>query len=129
MMVPASDLSQPKTVEWVGSSRDDLRKKPAEVQDSFGYALYQAQLGLHHGSAKRLKGEFGGLVEVVDDFDGSAYRAVYTAKIAGVVCVLHVFQKKSKRGIATPRQELAMIRRRWKEAKLHYATHYQQNRN
>jgi phage-related protein len=129
MMIPSSGLPEPKIVEWVGSSRDDLRKMPEEVQDSFGYALYQAQLGLHHGSAKRLKGEFGGLVEVVDDFHGSAYRAVYTAKFAGVVYVLHVFQKKAKRGIATPRLELAVIRRRWKEAKLHYATHYHQHRN
>ena len=129
MMIPASSLPQPKIVEWVGSSRDDLRNMPDEVQDSFGYALYQAQLGLHHVSAKQLKGEFGGLVEVVDDFDGSAYRAIYTAKFAGVVYVLHVFHKKSKRGIATPRQELAVIRRRWREAKLHYTTHYQQHRN
>jgi len=126
MLTPASDLPEPKIVEWVGSSRNDLRKMPEEVRDNFGYALYQAQLGLHHASAKRLRGEFGGLVELVDDFDGKTYRTVYTVRLAGVVYVLHVFQKKSKRGIATPKQELALIRRRWKEAKLHYATHYPQ---
>ena len=120
----ASDLPDPKPVEWVGGARDALRELPAEVQDNFGYALYQAQLGLHHVSAQRLKGEFGGLIELIDDFDGDTYRAVYTVKLAGVVYVLHVFQKKSKRGIATPKPELAIIRRRWKEAKWHHATHY-----
>jgi phage-related protein len=64
------------------------------------------------------------LVELVDDFDGGTYRAVYTAKLAGVVYVLHVFQKKSKHGIATPKRDLAIIRRRWKEARWHHATHY-----
>lgn len=119
------DLPDPKPVEWIGSARDDLREMPEVVQDAFGYALYQAQLGLHHASAKRLRGEFGGLIELVERFDGETYRAVYTVKLAGVVYVLHVFQKKSKRGIATPKHELALIRRRWKEAKWHYATHYQ----
>ncbi|MBK5186916.1 MAG: type II toxin-antitoxin system RelE/ParE family toxin [Gemmatimonadaceae bacterium] len=121
----AFDLPDPKPVEWIGSARDDLREMPEAVQDNFGYALYQAQLGLHHASAKRLRGEFGGLIELVENFDGETYRAVYTVKLAGVVYVLHVFQKKSKRGIATPKHELALIRRRWKETKWHHATHYQ----
>jgi phage-related protein len=98
---------------------------PEDVQDSFGHALYQAQLGLHHASAQRLRGEFSGLVELVDDFDGDTYRAVYSVKLAGVVYVLHVFQKKSKRGIATPKHEVAIIRQRWKQAKSHHATHYE----
>lgn len=115
----------PKPVEWIGTSREALRAMPEEVQDNFGYALYQAQLGLYHASAQRLKGEFGGLIELIDDFDGDTYRAVYTVKLAQVVYVLHVFQKKSRHGIATPTHELAVIRRRWAEAKRHYATHYQ----
>lgn len=123
----ASDLPDPKPVEWISSARDDRRELPEEVQDNFGYALYQAQLGLHHASAKRLKGDFGGLVELVDDFDGDTYRAVYTVKLAGVVYVRHVFHKKSKRGNATPKHELAVIRQRWQEAKWHCATHYQQH--
>lgn len=122
----ATDLPDPKPVEWIGAARAALREMPEAVQDDFGHALYQAQLGLHPASAKRLRGEFGGLIELIDDFDGDTYRAVYTVKLAGVVYVLHVFQKKSKRSIATPKQELALIRRRWKEAKWHYATHYHQ---
>jgi phage-related protein len=67
-------------------------------------------------------GEFTGLIEVVDDFDGDTYRAIYTVKLAGVVYVLHVFQKKSTRGIATPKPALALIRERWQRAKAHYVT-------
>lgn len=121
----ASDLPHPKPVEWIGSARADLREMPEDVQDNFGHALHQAQLGLHHASAQRLRGEFSGLVELVDDCDGDTFRAVYTVKLAGAVYVLHVFQKKSKRGIATPKHELAIIRQRWKQAKWHHATHYQ----
>ena len=77
-----------------------------------------------HRAAKRLKGEFAGLVEVVDEYDGDAYRAIYTAKLGGVVYVLHVFQKKSTRGIAFPRHDLAVIRQRWQRAKAHCAAHY-----
>jgi phage-related protein len=120
-------LAALKPVEWTGSSRDELREMPEEVQRSFGYALYQAQRGLFHTSAQRLKGEFGGLIELIDDFDGDTYRAVYTVKLAGVVYVLHVFQKKSKRGIATPRHDISVIRRRWKEAKRHHAMCYSQD--
>jgi phage-related protein len=98
---------------------------PADVRDIFGYALYEAQRGKDPPAAKRLKGELGGLIELVDDFDGDTYRAVYTVKLAGVVYVLHVFQKKSTRGIATPRREIALIKARWQRAKAHYAAYYE----
>jgi phage-related protein len=111
----------PKPIEWVGSSRGDLRDLPEQPRRVFGYALYLAQLGLHHRSSKQLKGEFAGLVEVVDDFDGDAYRAVYTAKFADVIYVLHAFQKKSTRGIAIPRLDREVIRERLRRARDHYA--------
>jgi len=57
-------------------------------------------------------------------FDGHSHRAIYTVKLARVVYILHVFQKKSTRGIATPKHELAVIRERWRRAREHYATHY-----
>jgi phage-related protein len=114
-----------KPAEWVGSALDDLRAFPDEPRRAFGYAIHLAQLGRHHRSAKRMQGEFAGLIEVVDDFDGDTYRAIYTVKLAGVVYVLHVFQKKSTRGIATPKPALAVIRERWRRAKAHYATHYE----
>ncbi|NMF59848.1 type II toxin-antitoxin system RelE/ParE family toxin [Pseudanabaena yagii] len=114
-----------KPVEWIGSSLDDLKDFPDEVQQVVGYALYIAQCGDKHPSAKPLKGFKGaGVVEVVEDFDGDTYRAVYTIKFADVVYVLHSFQKKSKQGIATPKQDIDLIEARLKRAKEHYAEHY-----
>lgn len=115
-----------KPVEWVGSSRDDLRKFPESVRDEIGYALYVVQRGEHPLQAKRLKGELGGLIEIVEDFDGNTYRAVYTVKLQGAVYVLHAFQKKSKHGIATPRREIALIKERLARARAHHAATYGQ---
>jgi phage-related protein len=89
-----------------------------------GYALYLAQRGAHPPEAKRLKGELAGMIELVDDFDGDTYRAVYTVKLRGAVYVLHVFQKKATHGIATPQREIALIKARWQQAQRHYAAHY-----
>ncbi|MBD2388200.1 type II toxin-antitoxin system RelE/ParE family toxin [Cylindrospermum sp. FACHB-282] len=115
-----------KLVEWVGSSLEDLREFPGEVQQVMGYALYVAQCGEKHPSAKPLKGFKGaGVLEVVEDFDGNTYRSVYTVKLAGVVYVLHAFQKKSKRGIATPKQDIELIEARLKRAREHYAATYE----
>ena len=82
-----------------------------------GQALYEAQAGGRHLAAKPLKG-FGGasVLEIVDDFDGDTYRAVYTVRIAGVVCVLHAFQKKSKSGVSTPKHVMDVVRQRLSEA-------------
>ena len=102
---------------WVGSSRRDLRSLPDPVQDVFGYAFYLAQAGRKHQQAKPLRG-FGsaGVVEVVEDWDRSTYRAVYTVKFKGAVFVLHVFQKKSMSGAATPKAGIDLIRERLKAA-------------
>lgn len=88
-----------------------------DVQDTFGYALYLAQLGKKHRQAKPFKG-FGSaaVLEVVEDWHGSTYRAVYTVKIASAVYVLHCFPKKSKHGIATPKSDLETIKERLKAA-------------
>jgi phage-related protein len=90
---------------------------PEEVQQVFGFALYQAQIGLLHLAAKPLKG-FGsaGIVEILEDWRGNAYRAVYTVRFANAVYVLHCFEKKSKHGIETPKREMDLIRERLKEA-------------
>lgn len=102
---------------WVGTSLDELREFPTEVKQDVGYALDQAQLGQKSPSAKPLKGFGGaGVLEVVDDFDGNTYRAVYTVKFRGRVYVLHAFQKKAKKGIATPKAVLELVRARLKEA-------------
>lgn len=116
---------QPKTVEWVGTSLDDLKDLPDEVQKQLGYALYLAQIGDKHPDTKPLKGFSGASVlEVVEDFDGDTYRAVYTVKFQRAVYVLHVFQKKSKHGIATSKQDLDLIKKRLQKAEEHYEQSY-----
>ena len=113
--------AQPKPVRWVGSSREVLRGFPEEVRRRVGGALWDAQLGLKAPYVKPLRGFVGaGVLEIVDDFDGNTYRAVYTVRLAGAVYVLHAFQKKSRRGIATPQAELDLIEQRLKRAKEDY---------
>jgi phage-related protein len=108
-----ADRENLKPVIWIGSSLLDLKEFPPEVQSDLGYALYFAQTNLKHPKAKPLKGFKGAIVlEIVEDYDGDTYRAVYTVKLAGVVYVLHVFQKKSKHGIATPKQDIELIEKR-----------------
>ena len=90
-----------------------------------GQSIDDAQHGGEHPAAKALKGFGGrGVLEVVDDFDGDTYRAVYTVKFAGVVYVLHAFQKKSRKGIATPQHEIELIKARLKRAEDHYKNNY-----
>ena len=93
---------------------------PDDVIDVFGFALHLAQMGKKHEQAKPLKG-FGGarLLEVVEDHMGDTYRAVYTVKIADKVYVLHCFQKKSTKGIETPKHEMDLIRERLRAAQTH----------
>jgi phage-related protein len=110
-----------KPVRFVGSSHSDLRRFPKEVKILVGNALNAAQLGGKHKDAKPMKG-FGGasVVEIVDDFDGGTFRAVYTVGFADVVYVLHAFQKKSKKGIATPKSDIDLIEQRLKDAERDY---------
>lgn len=106
-----------KPVEFLGSSKKDLRACPDGVQDVIGYALYRSQIGDKHAQTKPLKGFAGaGVLEVVEDHDGDTYRAVYTVRFANAVYVLHVFQKKSKRGIGTPKADIDLIKQRLREA-------------
>jgi phage-related protein len=106
-----------KPIVWVGSSRKDLSEFPDPVQDHVGYALYIAQLGGKHRDAKTLSGFGGaGVVEVVKDFRGDTFRAVYTLRFAGTVYVLHAFQKKSKTGRETPRRDIELIKQRLRDA-------------
>jgi phage-related protein len=112
-----TDLPAAKPLYWVGSSRRDIQSLPGEVRAVFGKALRVAQLGGRHEAAKSLQGFGGaGVLEVVEDDAGGTYRAVYTVKFAGMVFVLHCFQKKSKRGIATPKENMDIVRARLKVA-------------
>ena len=109
-----------KPIEWVGSSRANLKRFPEPVQHRMGFAIYQAQLGLRHRDAKPLRGFGSGVLEVVSRHDGDTFRAVYTVRFETAVYVLHAFQKKARRGIATPKQELDLVRRRLAVAERHY---------
>jgi phage-related protein len=110
-----------KTVEWVGPTRKELKEFPRPVQRVFGYALNLAQMGDVPPEAKILKGFGGaGVLELVEDHRGNTYRAVYTVRFATKIYVLHVFQKKSKRGVETPQRDIDLIRARLKWAERLY---------
>jgi phage-related protein len=104
-------------LEFVGSSRDDLSDFPDDVKRCIGLALRTAQKGGKHPDAKPLKGFKGaGVLEIISDFDGNTFRAVYTVRLRGVIYVLHAFQKKSRKGIKTPLNEMEKIKSRLKDA-------------
>lgn len=111
-----------KPLFWVGSTLEVVRSFPKDVRGVVGFALYQAQKGDKHVQVKPLRG-FGGstVLEIVEDHDRSTYRAVYTVRFKGAVYALHAFQKKSKKGIRTPKQEIELIRERLRRAAKHYA--------
>jgi phage-related protein len=109
--------TESKPLVWIASSRRDMRAMPKDVRRSFGVALYAVQMGLTPPTAKALKGFGGaGVLELIEDDAGGTFRAAYTVRYATAVYVLHVFQKKSKRGSATPQRDIDLIRERLKRA-------------
>lgn len=116
MYIPTMSAPE-RPLEWIGGSYKDLMSLPDEVRRRFGFALSLAQSGDKHDDAKVLKGFGGaGVLEVVDDDAGGTYRAVYTVKFPEAVFVLHCFQKKSKRGIATSKEDMDVVHARLKVA-------------
>jgi phage-related protein len=115
-----------KPLAWIGSSRKDLIAMPEALRKEFGVALDLVQQGLTPEGAKPLKGRAAGAVQLSDDHRGDTYRAVYTIELAGVVYVLHCFQKKAKRGSETPKAEIEVIEARLKAAR---ALHAQSKRS
>ena len=114
----------PKPLWWAGRSKDAFEQFPHEVKEDILYALEEAQWGGKASSDKPLKGFRGaGVLEIIENHDGNAYRAVYTVKFKEAVCVLHAFQKKSKKGIQTPRREMRII-----EANFKRLVEYMKNR-
>jgi phage-related protein len=125
-----AERAGPKPLFWIGSSLDAIRRFPQAVRSALGFAIFQAQLGGKHVSAKPLSGFGGaGVLEVVEDHDRNAYRLVYAVKFRRAVYVLHTFQKKSKKGIATPRVEIEIVRQRLKAASLHYEEWFRENQD
>lgn len=106
---------------WIGSSQRDLRSMPVEVKKEFGHSLRDIQKGRDPGNTKPLRhlGESGVLEIVVDERAGT-FRAVYTVEFKDAIAVLHVFHKKSKEGIATPKKEIDLVLRRLKQARIEY---------
>ncbi|MCO6186713.1 type II toxin-antitoxin system RelE/ParE family toxin [Rhizobium sp. L1K21] len=118
-----SEVMRPlKSLRWIGSSYEDYMEFPQAVHDTMGYAIHRVQEGKIPRHSKVLKGSQSGAVEIIDDHDGDTYRAVYTVKFAEVVYILHAFKKKSKKGIATPKSDLDLIRQRLRMAEEDYRT-------
>lgn len=109
---------------WVASSRRDYGLFPPGVQESFGFELFLAQTGQHPPSAKPLKGLGSSVTELVGNFDGDAFRAVYTVQFSEAIYVLHAFKKKSKRGIETPKKDVDLIRHRLRAAEIDHAERF-----
>jgi phage-related protein len=113
-----------KPPAWVGSSKRDFIAFPEPVKGEMGNALGVAQFGGKHPSAKPWKGQGSGVFEIVEDFDGDTYRAVYTVRFREVVYVLHAFQKKSPKGIRTARGDIELVERRLRTARQDYEASY-----
>jgi phage-related protein len=107
----------PRPLIWRGPSKTNFMAFPPTVQRQMGYALFLAQMGERHSTmAKTLSGFGGGaVIEVRESHDGNAYRAIYTVRYADAVYVLHAFQKKSKKGITTPKADIDLIEKRLKD--------------
>jgi len=113
-----------KPLFWVGSTKDDLLAFPDAVKHEIGVALSVAQFGGKHPRAKPWRGEGPGVLEIVEDHRGDTYRAVYTVRFEKAVYVLHAFQKKSPRGIKTPRKDMELIVRRLNLARKDFEVRY-----
>ena len=105
---------------WVGSAKRDLLAFPEAVKDDIGTALSVAQFGGKHPAAKPWQGIGPGVLEVVEDHDGNTYRAVYTVRFRSAVYVLHCFQKKSRKGVRTPKADVDLISQRLRQARQDY---------
>jgi phage-related protein len=115
-----------KPLYWLGPSLKEIVSFPNAVQRSVGLALSAAQYGRKHQSVKPWKGEGPGVFEVVKDHDGDTFRAIYTVRFARAVYVLHVFQKKSPKGIMTRQSDIALVKERLKTAQRDYQLKYEE---
>ena len=106
----------------MGQSKEILKRLPEKVRGDIGHALSQVQNGFPPRNTKHLH-DPEGAQEIISNHDKNTYRAFYTAKFKGVVFVLHVFQKKSKRDIETPLKEIKLARVRMKDAQKLYNEH------
>ncbi len=115
-----------RPLDWIGSSKKDIRAFPEPVKDEMGNAFGLAQFGGKHPKAKPWKGQGPGVFEIVEDHRGDAFRAIYTVRFSDVVYVLHAFQKKSPKGIRPARADVELIRRRLSIARRDYEARHGQ---
>jgi phage-related protein len=123
-MMTRPNVADEKPLFWIGSALKEVTRFPPEVQRSIGFALSAAQYGGKHPSAKPWKGEGPGVLEIVKDYDGDTYRAIYTVRFARAIYVLHTFQKKSPRGIETRQSDIHLVRERLRLAQQDYEERY-----
>jgi phage-related protein len=127
-MARKSRVPGEKPLFWVGSSKTDLLDFPGTVRDGIGVALSAAQFGGKHPQAKPWKGEGAGVLEVVEDYRGDAFRAVYTVRFDKAVYVLHAFQKKSRRGSKTAKTDIDLIGKRLRAAQEDYEARFREKK-
>jgi len=117
-----SEAAGLKEIVWIASAKRALKAMPEEVRKEIGYALEIVQGGRTPENAKSMKGNLRDVMEISVDIDAAGtFRATYTTRLGDVVYVLDVFQKKSKRGIATPGIDLDRVAHRLKQARDDYA--------
>jgi len=113
------DLLEPplRPVVWLGDSRRKLRDFPEGARKLLGDELQLMQFGGMPKDAKPFKGIGSGVLEIALRYASEAYRVVLALQIGRRIYILHAFQKKSKRGIETPRRDVELIKQRYAEAK------------
>jgi phage-related protein len=122
--MPLTSDIQPRLLDWVGSSKKDFLAFPEAVKREMGNALGLAQLGGIHPGCKPWKGLGPGVFQVVDDYDGDAFRTIYTVRFKKAVYVLHAFQKKSPKGIRTAKRDIDLVALRLRRAQQDYEARY-----
>lgn len=110
-------MNKLKEVVWVNSAKKDLNAFPEPVKDEIGYTLYRIQEGKLPQNVKRMIGLGSGVMEIRSDYDTNTYRAAYILNLDEKIYMVHCFQKKSKRGIETPKEEIDVIEQRIKYLK------------
>ena len=105
-----------RPVVWMGSSKRNLRDFPKGAQKLLGDELQLIQFGGMPKDAKPFKGVGSGVLEIALRFATDAYRVVLAVQIGRRIYILHAFQKKSKKGIETPKRDIELIRKRYSEA-------------
>jgi len=105
-----------RSVVWLGNSRKNILEFPEDVRKLIGDELQLIQFGGMPKDAKPFKGVGSGVIEIALKYDKEAYRCVQAVQLGEKIYVLHAFQKKSKKGISTPKQDVDLIKQRYQEA-------------